>query len=618
MTKKDGLVLAALGVVFGDIGTSPLYALKECFSPHYGITLTEANILGICSLIFWALTLVIVGKYVSFILKADNEGEGGILSLLSLIKTEVTPWKIPLVVVMGLFGTALLYGDGIITPAISVLSAVEGLKIVAPNLDQAVVPITVAILLGLFLVQRYGTQKIGNFFGPILLVWFGSLFLMGAYWVFKNPHILISLNPYYGYQFFLNNSTAGFLVLGSVVLVVTGGEALYADLGHFGRKPITKAWFYFVYPSLVLNYLGQGSLLLTKGQEAVSNPFFKMVDGVLLYPLLVIATLATVIASQALITGVYSLTQQAMRLGYLPRLTIKHTSRDEQGQIYIPKANISLMIGCLLLVITLKDSSSLAAAYGIAVTGTMVFTSILFFFVAKQKWKWSWYQSVPLVFSFIVLDLAFLGANLVKIAHGGWIPLVIGVIIFWVMTTWKKGRLLVFDFIKNNSEPLMEFIDSIKEDKVYRNQGTAIFMTMNKNIAPYSLVNNLKHNNVIHEKVAILTISTEKKPEVKREDKVQVEALRHNFFIIHAHYGFMEMPDVQEILRLAELQGFSTSMPETSFFLGKEFIVPTGNSSMWVVSKKLFKILNANNQSALDFFKIPQDRVIEIGGQVKI
>lgn len=618
MTKKDGLVLAALGVVFGDIGTSPLYALKECFSPHYGITLTEANILGICSLIFWALTLVIVGKYVSFILKADNEGEGGILSLLSLIKTEVTPWKIPLVVVMGLFGTALLYGDGIITPAISVLSAVEGLKIVAPNLDQAVVPITVAILLGLFLVQRYGTQKIGNFFGPILLVWFGSLFLMGAYWVFKNPHILISLNPYYGYQFFLNNSTAGFLVLGSVVLVVTGGEALYADLGHFGRKPITKAWFYFVYPSLVLNYLGQGSLLLTKGQEAVSNPFFKMVDGVLLYPLLVIATLATVIASQALITGVYSLTQQAMRLGYLPRLTIKHTSRDEQGQIYIPKANIALMIGCLLLVITLKDSSSLAAAYGIAVTGTMVFTSILFFFVAKQKWKWSWYQSVPLVFSFIVLDLAFLGANLVKIAHGGWIPLVIGVIIFWVMTTWKKGRLLVFDFIKNNSEPLMEFIDSIKEDKVYRNPGTAIFMTMNKNIAPYSLVNNLKHNNVIHEKVAILTISTEKKPEVKREDKVQVEALRHNFFIIHAHYGFMEMPDVQEILRLAELQGFSTSMPETSFFLGKEFIVPTGNSSMWIVSKKLFKILNANNQSALDFFKIPQDRVIEIGGQVKI
>lgn len=618
MTKKDGLVIAALGVVFGDIGTSPLYALKECFSPHYGIGLTEGNILGICSLIFWSLTLVIVGKYISFIIKADNEGEGGILSLLSLIKTEVTPWKIPFIVVMGLFGTALLYGDGIITPAISVLSAVEGITIVAPHFNEAVVPITLAILLALFLVQKYGTQKIGYFFGPILLVWFGTLFLLGAYWVFQNPHILVSVNPYYGYKFFLENSTAGFLVLGSVVLVVTGGEALYADLGHFGRKPITKAWFYFVYPSLVLNYLGQGSLLLTKGQEVVSNPFFKMVDGVLIYPLLVIATLATIIASQALITGVYSLTQQAMRLGYLPRLTIKHTSRDEQGQIYIPKANFALMIGCLLLVLTLKESSKLAAAYGIAVTGTMVFTTILFFFVAKQKWKWSWYQSIPLVLAFLVLDFAFLGANLVKIAHGGWIPLAISVVIFWVMTTWKKGRLLVFDFIKNNSEPLSEFVDSIKDENVYRNPGTAIFMTMNKNIAPYSLVNNLKHNNVIHEKVAILTISTEKKPEVKREDKVQVEILKNNFYIIHAHYGFMEMPDVQEILKLAAEQGFTTDMSTTSFFLGKEFIVPTGNSSMWIVSKKLFKILNANNQSALDFFKIPQDRVIEIGGQVKI
>lgn len=618
MTKKDGLVLAALGVVFGDIGTSPLYALKECFHPHYGLDLNPTNILGICSLIFWSLSIVIIGKYIRFILKADNNGEGGTMALLSLIKTELTPKKIPMVVILGLFGTAFLYGDGIITPAISVLSAVEGIGLVAPDLKSFVVPITLGILMALFLVQKYGTQKIGTFFGPILCVWFGTLFVLGLMWVVKNPEILWSLNPYYAVQFFIHNSLLGFLVLGSVVLVVTGGEALYADLGHFGREPISKAWFYVVYPALVMNYLGQGALLLTKGKEAVSNPFFNLVEGAWIYPVLFIATLATIIASQALITGAYSITQQAMRLGYLPRLTIKYTSKDSEGQIYIPKVNFALMIGCLLLVITLQESSKLAAAYGIAVTATMTLTTILFYFVAREKWNWAWYKALPLVMIFLVIDLAFLGANLVKVAHGGWIPLVVGALVFWVMLTWKKGRLLVLDYVRNNSEPLSDFIDGIKEDNVYRNPGTAIFMTMNKNIAPYSLVNNFKHNNVIHEKVAILTISTEKQPEVLKENKVTVEVLKQNFYIINARYGFREMPDVIEILRLAELQGFSTEMATTSFFLGKEFIVPTKGSKMSVISKKLFKLLTANNQSALDFFKIPQDRVIEIGGQVKI
>lgn len=618
MQKKDGLILAALGVVFGDIGTSPLYALKECFHPSHGIPLSEGNIFGICSLIFWSLSLVIIVKYLHFVLKADNNGEGGIMALLSLVKKPVTSQKIPWVIIFGIFGAALLYGDGIITPAISVLSAVEGIKEVTPRLDKFIIPITVIILFGLFYIQKNGTKKIGTFFGPILVLWFGTLFLTGAYWVFKNPQILYSLNPIFAFEFFMNNGLIGFLVLGSVVLVVTGGEALYADLGHFGREPIQKAWLYVVYPALVMNYLGQGALLLSEGSKVISNPFYNLVEGWLIYPLICIATLATIIASQALITGAFSLTQQAMRLGFLPRLKITHTSRETQGQIFIKKVNTALMIGCILLVLTMQESSKLAAAYGIAVTGTMAITSILFFFVARDVWKWHWLKAGTIVAGFLVFDLAFLGANLVKVMHGGWIPLLVGAGIFWVMLTWKKGKMFVFDYINNNSEPLDQFIDGINEDKVYRNEGTAIFMAINKEIAPYSLVNNLKHNNVIHEKIGILTILTENVPEVKKEDKVQVQELKSNFYRLTAHYGFMEIPDVLEILKLAEEQGFKTDVNETSFFLGKEFIVPSGNNKMFYASKKLFKLLTSNSQSAMDFFKIPQDRVIEIGGQVKI
>jgi len=615
--SKNALALGALGVVFGDIGTSPLYALKECFSAEHGLALTQANIYGICSLIFWALTLVIVFKYVAFILNADNNGEGGIMALLSLVKKPNNA-SIPLVVVLGIFGTALLYGDGIITPAISVLSAVEGVKEIAPSLSNLVIPITLVILLSLFLVQKYGTEKIGSFFGPILVLWFGILFSTGIYWVYKNPEILKALNPIYAYHFFLNNGLIGFLVLGSVFLVVTGGEALYADLGHFGKEPIRRAWFCVVYPSLVANYFGQGSLLLEKGASAVSNPFYNLVEGWMLYPLIIVATLATIIASQALITGAFSLTQQAMRLGYLPRIVITHTSRESQGQIYISKVNTALMIGCLLLVITMRESSKLAAAYGIAVTGTMALTSLLFYIVAREKWNWSKLKAGSLVAGFLLIDFAFFGANVVKIAHGGWIPLVIGAVIFWVMISWKKGKLFVFDYIQKNSVNLDDFIDKVSEKDVYRNKGTAIFMAINKEIAPYSLVNNFKHNNTIHEQVAILTITTENVPEVPSDLKVDVQHLKSNFYKITAHYGYMETPDVEEILRLCEEKGFLAKIPETSFFLGREFIVPNGNYSMSYLSKRLFQLLTSNSQSAMDFFKLPQDRVIEIGGQVRL
>ena len=618
MKKRNGLVLAALGVVFGDIGTSPLYALKECFHPDHGIALNQANILGIGSLIFWSMTLVIICKYLMVVLKADNQGEGGTMSMLALLKKPITSAKVPFVVILGIFGTALLYGDGIITPAISVLSALEGITVVAPSFKPFVVPMALGILISLFLIQKKGTDKIGKFFGPILLVWFITLGALGVYWILKSPIILYSLNPWYAINFFIHNGLLGFLILSSVVLVVTGGEALYADLGHFGRESITKAWFRVVYPALVLNYLGQGALLLTHGKEVADNPFFSMVQGWMVYPLVCIATLATIIASQALITGAFSLTQQAIRLGYIPRLKIIHTSRESMGQIYIPKINYALMIGCLFLILSMKESSKLAAAYGIAVTGTMAVTSILLFLIARSHWNWSLLKALSICGSFLFVDLAFLGANLVKIGHGGWIPLSVGAVLFWIMLTWRKGRIHLADYIQKNSEGIKSFIEGIQEDRIYRNKGTAVFMTMNKDIAPFSLVNNLKHNNVIHEKVAILTISTSSLPEVSRDQRVTVEHLQHNFFIIKASYGFMEMPDVHEILTLAKEYGFDYNLEETSFFLGRELIDPSGNSGMFYASKKLFSVLTSNSQTAMDFFKIPQERLIEIGGNVKL
>lgn len=618
MNKKNGAILAALGVVFGDIGTSPLYALKECFNQDHGLSLTPDNILGVCSLIFWAMTLVIIAKYLMVVLQVDNNGEGGTMSMLALLKKNITSNKVPFVVILGIFGTALLYGDGIITPAISVLSALEGITVVAPGFKPYIVPLALSILVSLFLIQKKGTNKIGTFFGPILVLWFSILAITGAYWIYQNPAIVYAINPWYAVKFFMANGLLGFLVLSAVVLVITGGEALYADLGHFGRDPITKAWFWVVYPALVLNYLGQGALLLTEGSKVVENPFFSMVNGWMVYPLVFIATLATIIASQALITGAFSLTQQAIRLGYIPRIKIIHTSRESEGQIYIPKINYALMVGCILLVLFMKESSNLAAAYGIAATGTMTVSTILLFLITQSKWKWGVLKSTLLCGTFLIIDLSFLGANLVKIGHGGWIPLSVGCFMFWVMLTWRKGRIHLSAYIQNNSENLTEFIDGIKEDNIYRNKGTAIFMSMNRDIAPFSLVNNLKHNNVIHEQVAILNISTSNDPEVPRHLKVKVEPLKHGFYIVKASYGFMEMPDVQDILSLAKEQGFNSDLETTSFFLGREFIVPTGNSGMFYASKKLFSLLTSNSQTATDFFKVPQERVIEIGGQVKI
>lgn len=617
--KNKGLVLGALGVVFGDIGTSPLYALKECFNPHSGIALNSSNILGVCSLIFWSITLIIVFKYLMIVLKADNNGEGGTMALLALLKKPQDSKSIRLTVMIALFGTALLYGDGIITPAISVLSAVEGINIITPKFQEYVIPTTVSILLALFLIQKKGTAKIGAFFGPILLVWFSALSVMGLYWIVKNPTILNALNPYMAYEFFIHNGKLAFFLLSSVVLVVTGGEALYADLGHFGRQPIMKAWFYVVYPALILNYFGQGALLLTKGSEAVVNPFFHLVDGWLLYPLVMIATLATIIASQALITGAFSLTEQSIRLGFLPRLKTVYTSRYSQGQIYIPYINYSLMVGCILLVLIMKESSKLASAYGVAVTGTMVVTTLLTYQVAREKWNWSLWKTLPIIIGFLSIDLAFFCSNLIKVPTGGWIALVLSCFIFWVMMTWKKGRLWIAEYINKNSPNLMDFINSIDVSKVGKNQETAIFMTPNKHIAPLSLVNNFKHNNVLHKQIVILNISTAGTPEVPRKDKVLVEKLPNNFYVIMARYGFMETPDTNEILAIAkEIHGFETSLDTTSFFLGKEIINLEGNSKLFYPSKKLFSLLTLNSQPAMAFFKLPPDRVIEIGCQVQM
>lgn len=612
------LSLAALGVVYGDIGTSPIYAIRESFSEHYGLAVTRLNVFGVLSLIFWSLIIVISIKYLIFVLQADNRGEGGMIALTALVAPQSEQRKgRTVLVLLGLFGASLLYGDSMITPAISVLSAIEGLKVATPFFEPYVIPITIVILIGLFAVQSRGTAGIGKVFGPITLVWFLTLGVLGIGQVVRHPDVFAAVNPWYGVQFFLNNGWRGFLVLGSVFLVVTGGEALYADMGHFGKLPIRLTWFTIVLPMLLLNYFGQGALILAE-PEAVEHPFFFMAPDWALLPLVGLTTMATVIASQAVISGAFSLTRQAVQLGYLPRIGIEHTSEQQIGQIYIPAVNWALMVACIGLVLGFRSSSSLAAAYGVAVTTDMVFTTILFAYVARALWKWSLPVVALLAVGFLVVDLSFWGANIVKIPHGGWFPLVIAAIMFTVLTTWKKGRQILAERLQVGVLPIELFLKEVQNNPPHRVPGTAVFMYGNPAGTPPALLHNLKHNKVLHERVIFLMVRTDEIPVVALEDRVQVQSLGADVYRIIATYGFTEDPNIPEMLRLCAKDGLNFKMGETTFFLGRETLIATKRKGMAIWREKLFAFMSRNAQRATAYFRIPPNRVVELGAQVEL
>ncbi|RYZ04339.1 MAG: potassium transporter Kup [Myxococcales bacterium] len=609
------LALAALGVVYGDIGTSPLYAMRECFNEEHGIAMTPHNVMGVLSLIFWALTLIVSLKYVAYVLRADNKGEGGILALMALASAPVKGRPVyPVLIALGVFGAALLYGDGVITPAISVLSAVEGLEIAAPGLSHLVTPLTIVILIGLFAIQKHGTAGLGKIFGPITLLWFGSLFGFGAYRMVEHPGVLASVNPLYAAHFLTENGVKGLLVLGSVVLVVTGGEALYADLGHFGRKPIRLAWYAVVMPALLMNYFGQGALLI-KHPEAVENPFFRMVPSFALYPMVVLSTAATVIASQALISGVYSLTSQGTMLGLLPRVSIKHTSAHERGQIYVPFVNYALMLATIGLVLGFKSSSNLAAAYGIAVTLTMVITTVLAYFLVRNVWGWGMPKAAAVSLLFLAPEVVFMGANAIKIEHGGWFPLVVGAAIFAMMFSWKRGREILAQRFREQLLPLTDFFDLMRVDIPARVPGTAVFMVSSRDGTPPAMLHNFMHNRVVHQHIVLLTVVTSTSARVAEEDRFTLEQLEHGFVRVVGRYGFMEQPDAPRLLLDARV---ISSVEHVTFFLGRENLIATQHPGMarWRVS--LFAFLTRNAQPATKFFNIPPDRVFEIGAQIEL
>jgi KUP system potassium uptake protein len=619
------MALAALGVVYGDIGTSPLYAMRECFGPVHGIQPTTYAVVGVLSLFFWALTLVIVVKYLTFIMRADNHGEGGILALLALLRGDRL--RTSALVTLGIFGAALLYGDGVITPAISVLSAIEGLSVATPRLEPFIVPLTVLILAALFVVQKRGTAGIGAVFGPATLVWFVAIAAAGLYELVDNPSVLAAVSPWYAIRFLAEHGVNGFLLLGSVVLCITGGEALYADMGHFGPRPIRAAWYVVVMPALLLNYFGQGALLLSRCrggidaascQLAVENPFYAILPEGFLYPMVAIATIATVVASQALISGAFSLTQQAVQLGFAPRVQIRHTSAELEGQIYVPVVNWALMISCIALVLATGDSSKLAAAYGIAVTGTMTITSLLFYAVAHRRWHWSRLRAGALVGLFLVVDVAFFGANLAKFFHGGWFPIVAAIGIFTLMSTWKIGSKWRAEEFKKMRVRFEDFLVGLKADPPVRVKGTAVFMTQDREGTPPALLHHLKHNQVLHEQVVILTIETRSAPVVPRTRRIELVQLGHGFWRVLAFYGFMETPNVPEIMRLAAVAGLATLRGRTSFFLGRETFVPSGRSGLPRWRKALFVFMTRNARSPTDFFGIPPNDVVELGAQIQM
>ncbi len=615
------MAVAALGVVYGDIGTSPLYALRECFAAPLGVGVSHANVLGVLSLIFWALTLVIVVKYLTFVLRADNDGEGGILALLAILKGKHASAPRVLALI-GIFGAALLYGDGMITPAISVLSAVEGLGIATHVLDPFVVPITVVLLVALFLLQKSGTERVGGIFGPATLLWFGTLVATGLPWVLRRPEVLQAIDPRHAVSFFVHHGRHGFLILGAVVLCVTGGEALYADMGHFGRRPIRLAWYAIVFPALLVNYFGQGALYLQRG-NVVENPFYELVSGTLRYPIVAIATVATVVASQALISGAYSLTRQGIQLGYWPRMTVVHTSGTREGQIYVPAVNHSLMFACITLVLGFRTSSSLAGAYGIAVTGTMAITTVLFFAVNQKRKLVPTSVAVVFLVVFLVVDVTFFGANAVKFLEGGWFPIAVAAGVFILMTTWRSGRLALGKFMADATLPLEFFLEDLKTSNVgnrlmVRIAGTGVFMTSNETGIPPVLLHHVKHNRVLHEHVVLMSIQALPVPEVSPARRATVVELGQGFFQIRAQYGFMESPNVPDILRRFARGAFPVGELEVTYYLGRETLLTTGPARLARWRKQLFAVMSRNAQSATAFFNLPPNRVVELGAQVQL
>ncbi len=616
--RTGALALAALGVVYGDIGTSPLYTMHEVFAgAHHPVPVTPANVLGILSLIFWSLMIVVTVKYVAFILKADNKGEGGIIALMALALRPVADGsrRQGVILVLGLFGAALFYGDGVITPAISVLSAVEGLEIATPALKPYVIPITLGVLIGLFLIQRKGTGSVGALFGPITAVWFVVLAVLGGASIIDHPHVLFALDPRQGLLFFMSQPSLAFLSLGGVVLAVTGTEALYADMGHFGRKPIQLAWLVIALPALVLNYFGQGALLLDDA-SAIANPFYRLAPEWALYPLVALATVATVIASQAVISGAFSMTQQAMQLGYAPRMVVQHTSDREIGQIYLPGINWTLLVAVIALVLGFGSSTSLAAAYGIAVTGTMAITSVLAFCVAYWLWGWPLWRALLGASPFLAIDLAFFLANAAKIADGGWFPLAFGLLVFVMLTTWKRGRRLLSQRLDEGSIPLDAFIGGCGIEEVPRVPGTAIFLTTNPDGVPHALLHSLKHYKTLHERMVLATVSVLDVPRVSDAQRVTTEKLPNNFWRVKVFYGFMDEPDLPAALEWCAEQGLHLDTMDTTFFLGRETLIPKIGSEMAYWREKLFVALFRNASSSATYFRLPPNRVVELGSQV--
>ncbi len=605
--------------MYGDIGTSPLYALRECFHGPHSIVPSEGNVLGVLSLIFWSLIVIISIKYVIIVMRADNDGEGGILALMSLVSSteKKSGFKYFFITTLGLFGAALLYGDGIITPAISVLSAVEGLKIATPFFNPYIIPLTVIILVSLFAVQYKGTAGVGKIFGPITFIWFIVIAVLGISSIVKNPDVLRAINPYFALHFFVDNGFHGFVILGSVFLVVTGGEALYADLGHFGKSPIKLAWFSLVLPCLLLNYFGQGALIL-KNVAAVENPFYYLAPEWALYPLVILATIATVIASQALISGAFSITFQALQLGFLPRMRILHTSEDERGQIYIPQINWLLLVCTIALVLGFKSSSNLAAAYGIAVTSTMVITTILLSVAMVKLWKWSKLVVFFVISFFLIIDLSFWGANLLKVLQGGWVPLTMGAVIYFLMTTWHNGRKNLLNKIHEQTLSIENFVTEFLSIRMIAIPGTAIYMSSSSTGTPPPLIKNITHNRLLHKQVVILTIKFHKVPHIRLEERIQIEQPTEGFYRVIANYGFMDITNIQQIIELLDKQGIKIKMEKTTFFLGRETLIPKKKNLYEMVRDKIFILMSNNSQRATDFFNIPPTRVYEVGTQVEL
>ena len=613
------LTLAAIGIVYGDIGTSPLYTMKEVFAAHHGIALTTANIVGVVSLILWGLIIVISLKYVTLVLRADNRGEGGIMALTALALSSVTP-KSPLyfpVMLLGMIGAGLFFGDGVITPAISVLSAIEGLEVATPALKPFVVPITLAVLAGLYLVQHRGTAGIGKWFGPIVLVWFATLAVMGVINIVKNPAILAAFNPIHALYFMTHNGYLAFIALGAVVLALTGAEALYADMGHFGKKSVRLAWFSVVLPALALNYLGQGALLMAN-PAAASNPFFQQLGPWSVYPLVILSTMATVIASQATISGAFSVAQQAISLGFLPRMRIIYTSDSEIGQIYIPFVNWVQLIAVMLAVIGFGSSSNLASAYGIAATATMLTTTILTFFVIRFGWKYPLSLSIAATFFFFAIDITLFASTSLKIISGGWFPLAISALMVTIMLTWRKGRELVFESLKSNLIPLSEFLQSLFVSPPHRVEGTAIFFRAEGDGVPHAMLHNLLHNKILHERTVFLTVNATDIPRIPDSERITIEPLDHNCYQLNVNYGFKDERDIPRALLLCNTHGITFDMMETSFFIARQTVIAAPGAGMALWREALYATMARNARDAADYLKIPPNRVLELGTQVEI